>query len=53
MPRHASFWETHHNLWSNITGFPECKMDNFVQKKSQATKALEDRKEDNLIPNYS
>ena len=42
-------------FWSNITGSLACKMNHFVQSKSQATKVLVDRMEtgklDKLISN--
>ena len=40
--------ESHNTFWFNITGSLACKMNNFVQNKSQVTKALEHRmKKDN------
>ena len=49
MAQHATFWETHHILWSEITGSLACKMNYFVQNKSQGKKPLEDKMEENWL----
>lgn len=49
----ASFREADHVLWSNITGSLTCKIKDFVQNNSQATKSLEVEKGKNEVNSKS